>query len=202
MAERRAEDRELLAALTRALRAGDSRAVNQAFETIYGTYVRSVAFVCARYLQDDADVQSVTNDVFVRFFQRVAYLDDLMSLRAYLTAAARHAALDHLRARSRREDPLVASVHVTDEDGLEADLLSMLPDPCGDVTASLRYAQLTDDLRATLGDEATEIVLSHAVCDESFSDIAARLGKKENTVKTMYHRAIKKFRREKGDRWL
>ena len=202
MAERSAEDRELLVALTRAMRAGDARAVNQVFETIYGTYVRSVAFVCARYIRDDADVQSVTNDVFVRFFQRVVYLDDLTSLRAYLTSAARHAALDHLRARSRREDPLADSVHVTEEDGLETDLLSMLPDPCGDVTASLRYAQLTDDLRATLGDEATEIVLSHAVCDESFSAIAARLGKKENTVKTTYHRAIKKFRREKGDRWL
>ena len=70
------------------------------------------------------------------------------------------------------------------------------------MTASLRYVELTDDLRATVGDEATEIILAHSVCGESFPSIAARMGKKENTVKTIYHRAIHKFRREKGDRWL
>ena len=87
-----------------------------------------------------------------------------------------------------------------DFDG-DADLLSMLPDPDGDVTVSVRYAELITDLRRTVGDEAAEIILLHAVCGESFPIISARLGRKENTVKTMYHRAIQKFRREKGDRW-
>ena len=202
MAEWRAEDEKLLRDLLRALGSGDAAAVNHAFEVIYRTYVRSVALVCTRYLRDDADVQSVTNDVFVSFFQRVVYLDELTSLRAYLTAAARHAALDHLRAQNRKEGRLADPILSSGEPDGETDLLSMLPDPDGDVESSLRYQELTDDLRATLGDEAAEIILSHAVCGESFSAIAARMGKKENTVKTVYHRAIKKFRREKGDRWL
>lgn len=202
MAKGHTEDRELLAALTRALRAGDATAINRAFEAIYGTYVRTVALVCARCLRDEADVQSVTNDVFVSFFQRAVYLEEMTSLRAYLTAAARHAALDHLRAQSRREGPLVHSMTVTADPHEETDLLSMIPDPDGDVEVSIRYRELTDDLCATVGAEAAEILLSHAVCGESFPAIAARMGKKENTVKTVYHRAIKKFRREKGDRWL
>ena len=46
---------------------------------------------------------------------------------------------------------------------------------------------------------AKRVVLAREL---SFPEIAARLGKKENTVKTAYHRAIKRFRKEKGDRWL
>lgn len=196
------DDHTLLEALTHALGSGDAGAVDQAFESIYNAYARSVALVCGRYLEQDTDIQSVTNDVFVRFFQRVAYLDELTSLRAYLTTAARHAALDFWRAQYRREERLTDLRALPEEADGAADLLSLLPDPDEDVTASLRYVELTDDLRATVGDEATEIILSHSVCGESFPSIAARMGKKENTVKTIYHRAIHKFRREKGDRWL
>ena len=204
MSERYGEEKRLLRDLDRALGLGDAATLDRAFEAIYRTYVRSVALVCARFLREDADVQSVTNDVFVAFFQRVAFLDlsELGSLRAYLTASAKHAALDHLRAQHRREGLCVdISSPAWDADG-ETDPLSMLPDPDSDVAASLRYTELTRDLRATVGDEAAEIILSRAVCGESFPVIAARLGKKENTVKTLYHRAIQKFRREKGDRWL
>lgn len=204
MAEWRSEDKRLLRELARALDAGDAVALDRAFEAIYRTYVRSVALVCARLLRDNADIQSVTNDVFVAFFRRMEFLDtdELGSLRAYLTTAAKHAALDHLRAQSLREGAL-ADTRLPAGDGEgEADLLSMLPDPDGDVTVSVRYVELTRDLGRTVGEEAAEIILARAVCGESFPAIAARLGKKENTVKTIYHRAIQKFRREKGDRWL
>ncbi len=190
-------DQELLQNLTHALGSGDVKAVDQAFEAIYNAYARSVAFICGRFLSDDTDIQSVTNDVFVHFFQRVVYLDGIESLRAYLMQAARHAALDHLRARNRRESGLSEPP----SDG-QTDPLTLIPDPDGDVTAHARYKALTDDLRNTVGEEAAEIILAHAVCGESFPAIAARLGLKTNTVKTRYHRAIHQFRKKKGDRWL
>ncbi len=204
MAERHGEEGRLLRDLDRALGSGDAVTLDRAFEAIYRTYVRAVALVCARYLREDADVQSVTNDVFVAFFHRVATLDlrELGSLRAYLATAAKHAALDLLRAQRRREGLWTDILPPAWDAEGEPDLLSMLPDPDGDVTASLRYEEMTRDLRTTVGEEAAEIILSRAVCGDSFPAIAARLGKKENTVKTIYHRAILKFRREKGDRWL
>ncbi len=192
------EDHELLENLTHALGSGDAGAVDQAFEAIYNAYAGSVAFVCGRFLSDDTDIRSVTNDVFVGFFRRVAYLDGIQSLRAYLTKAARHAALDHLRAKNRRERGLT---ELTSPDE-NTDPLTLIPDPDGDVTANTRYKALTEDLRATVGEETAEILLSHAVCGESFSEIAARLGLKTGTVKTRYHRAIHQFRKQKGDRWL
>ena len=195
------EDRELLQNLTHALDSGDARAVDQAFEAIYNAYAGSVAFVCARFLDNDTDVQSVTDDVFVSFFQRAPYLGEVESLRAYLCRAASRAALDHLRARNRRERGLTTLTLPLDGEA-DTDPLTLLPDPDGDITSHARYRAMTEDLCATVGRENTEIILAHAVCGESFPEIASRLGKKENTVKTAYHRAIKRFRQEKGDRWL
>ena len=192
------DDHALLETLTHALGSGDAGAVNRAFEVIYNTYAKSVAFVCGRYLEQDTDIQSVTNDVFISFFQRSPYVEEIDSLRAYLCQAARRAALDHLRAKNRRERGLT-ELTSPDED---TDPLTLVPDPDGDIPAHARYRAMVDDLCATVGEENTEIILSHAVCGESFPAIAARLGTKENTVKTAYHRAIKKFRKEKGDRWL
>ena len=192
------DDHTLLETLTHALGTGDAGAVDRAFESIYNAYARSVAFVCGRYLEQDADIQSVTNDVFISFFQRSPYVEEIDSLRAYLTQSARRAALDFLRAKNRRERGLT-ELTPPDED---TDPLTLIPDPDGDITANTRYKALTDDLCATVGRESTEIILSHAVCGESFPEIAARLGLKTGTVKTRYHRAIKRFRKEKGDRWL
>lgn len=192
------EDQELLQNLTHALGSGDAGAVDRAFEAIYNTYAGSVAFICGRFLSDDTDVLSVTNDVFVSFFQRSPYLEEIESLRAYLMKAACHAALDHLRAQNRRKRGLTELIP---PDG-DTDPLTLIPDPDGDITAHARYISLTDDLRGTVGDEAAEIILAHAVCGESFPEIAARSGLKTNTVKTRYHRAIHRFRKQKGDNWL
>jgi RNA polymerase sigma factor (sigma-70 family) len=192
-----ADDHTLLDTLDHALASGDAGAVDRAFEIIYNTYAGSVAFTCGRFLTNDTDIRSVTNDVFVSFFQRAPYIE-IESLRAYLCQAARRAALDFLRAKNRRERGLT-ELTSPDED---TDPLTLVPDPDGDIPAHARYKAMTADLCATVGQESAEIVLSHAVCGESFPAIAARLGKKENTVKTAYHRAIKKFRKEKGDRWL
>lgn len=194
-------DAALLRDLTAALDSGDADAVNTAFEAIYHACAGSVAFVCARFLDSDTDVQSVTDDVFVSFFQRAPYIEELDSLRAYLCQAARRASMDHLRARRRRERGLAMPVPLLAAE-TDTDPMTLIPDPDGDIPAHARYKALAEDLCATVGRENTEIILAHAVCGESFPRIARRLGKKENTVKTAYHRAIKRFRQEKGDRWL
>ena len=201
MSRRIPDDTALLRDLTAALNSGDGDAVNTAFEAIYNACAGAVAFVCARFLDSDTDVQSVTNDVFVSFFRRAPYVDGIESLRAYLCQAARRAALDHLRAKNRRERGLTDIPLLHDGD-TDTNPLTLIPDPDEDVTSHSRYKAMTEDLCATVGRENTEIILSHAVCGESFPEIAKRLGKRENTVKTAYHRAIKRFRQEKGDRWL
>ncbi len=190
-------DRRALGRLLQAVEHGQADEINEAFEDIYHTYVRLVAFVCGKYLSDENDVRSVTNDVFVQLFNHLNRLDpDGHGLKYYLAASAKHAALNHLRDQRRHRDALLA----TEE---ETEAFLSVPDPdCENPDASLRYRELVRDLSACMDRTALDIVLRHAVMGETFPAIASDLGMKPATVKTVYHRALAAFRREKGTHWI
>ncbi len=205
--EQSREDKRLLSALSRALSTGRREDIDHAFEAIWYRHAHTVALICARYLRDDEAIACATDDVFIGFFRAVQREDFhlTVSLHAYLAASARNAALDHLRQTSRRNahyaDPILpANSKIADTK--ETDRLSLIPDPDADVGASLRYRELVQDLAEVLNTDAVEIILAHAVWGMSFREIAERLGRRENTVKTVYHRACAAFRRRKGEHWL
>ncbi len=190
-------DQRALGRLLRAVERGQADEINTAFESIYNTYVRLVAFVCGKYLSDDDDVKEVTNDVFVQFFNHLDSIDpNGQGLKYYLTVSAKNAALNHLRDQRRHKEALLAT-----ED--EAEAFLSVPDPDGeDMGASVRYRELVSDLSACMDKTALDIVLRHAVMGETFPAIAKDLGIKPATVKTVYHRALAAFRREKGTHWI
>ncbi len=197
------EDRRLVEDLARAMSAGRREAVDRAFEAIWQRHVRTVSLVAARYLREDADILSVTDDVFLRFLRAAPTLELTVSLRAYLAASAENAARDYRRARARREahlvDPVLPSHDPHGEEG-SMDRLSLIPDPDADVGASLRWRELMEELREVMDERSLQIVLAHAVWGESFPAIGARLGLKESTARSLYHRALHAFRRKKGGR--
>lgn len=190
------QDKRALVRLLRAIERGDTDEINQAFETIYNTYVRLVAFVCGKYLSDDGDIKSVTNDVFVHFFNHLHHLSPQgPGLKYYLTVSAKNASLNYIRDQKRHTDALIFS----DDD---ADTLLDIPDADGeDLGASLRYKELVRDLSSCMDKTSLDIVLRHAVMGETFPVIGSILHLKTSTVKTMYHRALAAFRREKGAHW-
>ncbi len=207
------DDDHLLDSLAKAMASGCKEDVESAFEAIYRRHAKTVAFICARYLGDDADIVSVTDDVFVRFFRQVPSLTEPLNLRAYLAAMARHAAIDRARANMRRERGLCTSAATLPADSsfadrsdrsavASADPLDALPDPDADIGASVRYRELLRDLACVLCARDVDIILSHVVYGQTFGEIGTRLEIKENTVRTMYHRALKTFRKEKGESWL
>ena len=188
-------DRYILGRLLRAVEQGQTDDLQEAFEEIYNRYVRLVAFVCGKFLSDDEDVKEVTNDVFVHFFNHLSRLDiSGQGLKYYLTVSAKNASLNRLRDRRRRD----ASV-ATEE---EAQSLASVPDLDNqDIGASVRYRELIRDLSACMDKTALDIVLRHAVMGETFPSIGIALHMKTATVKTVYHRALATFRREKGTHW-
>ncbi len=187
------EDRRLMENLRRAIASGDRGAQDSAFEAIWQRHVATVSLICARYLQDDSDILSATDDVFLRLWRAAPTLTLTVPLRAYLAMLAKHAAIDILRADTRRNAHLS---HPFSED--DSDPLSDIPDPDVDIGASVRFRELVASLRCVLDARDVQIVLAHAVWGETFGAIAARLSMKENTVKTIYHRALKTYRKQKG----
>lgn len=191
------QDSRALRRLLRAVERGQTDEINEAFEEIYNAYARLVAFVCGKYLSNDDDIRLVTNDVFVHFFNHLDSLDpNGCGLKYYLTVSAKNAALNHLRDQRKH----LAALTATEE---EAEALLSVPDPqSGDPGASVRYMELVRDLAACMDATALDIVLRHAVMGETFPTIGAALGMKPATAKTIYHRALAAFRREKGTHWI
>lgn len=191
------QDKRALSRLLRAVERGQTDEMNEAFEDIYNTYVCLVTFICGKYLSDDDDIKWVTNDVFVHFFNHLDSLDpDGKGLKYYLTISAKNAALNHLRDQRRHRDALLASEE-------EAETFTSVPDPDGgDLGASVRYRELVRDLATCMDKTALDIVLRHAVMGETFPAIGNDLHIKPATVKTIYHRALAAFRREKGTHWI
>ncbi len=186
------EDRRLLSELCRAIAAGDRRAQDHAFEAIWHRHAAAVSLICARYLADDGDILDVTDEVFLRLFRAAPTLCLTGSLRAYLATLARNTAIDRCRSAVRR------AAHLSEPGNGVTDPLAAIPDPDADVGASIRYRELVASLRALLSTEEVEIILAHAVWGETFGSIATRLGQKENSVKSRYHRALKTYREKKG----
>jgi len=191
------QDHRIFSRLLQAVKRGQADEINSAFEEIYNTYIKLVAFVCGKYLENDDDICLVTNDVFVNFFNHLDGIDPQgRGLKYYLTVSAKNASLNHLRQKRRHLDTL----STTDE---EAEALLSIPDPDSEnLGASLRYRELVRDMASCMDDTALDIVLRHAVMGETFPAIGNALSIKPSTVKTIYHRALAAFRREKGAHWI
>lgn len=150
------------------------------FGEIYDQYVRLVAFVVAKYLSDEEDIKDLTNEVFVRFFERAA-VETIGNVRSYLTASAKNAAINESRKRRIHCD--------FDENACSSG---------EDALSSFRYREFVSGLRRFLKDEEIDILIDHDVYGYSFREIGESMKKKTDTVKTTYRRAVKKLR-EKGD---
>ncbi len=160
---------------------GDEDRMNRKkWEEIYNRYVRLVAFVVSKYLSDEEDVKDLTNEVFVRFFERTS-TETVGNLQSYLTVSAKNAAINHLKKR-KEVCTLDENRCLSGEDSL----------------SSFRYREFVSSLRRFLKDEEIDILIDHDVYGYSFREIAAFRNRNAETVKTLYRRAVLKLR-EKGE---
>src|SRR5256886_16682864 len=75
-------------------------AVSPAFESLFRAEYTRVVGIAHRVLGDQAEAEDVAQDVFVSFYR--GHPADAPYARAWLHAAAAHAALNALRGRDRR----------------------------------------------------------------------------------------------------
>lgn len=162
--------------LLHALNSHEEAKINQAFEHIYDRYVKLVYFVIAKYIDDEEDIKDLINDVFLQFFNHAHQIHT--SIKSYLTQTAKNASIQFLKKQENNCIPL--------ED-------TYLLQSAG---KTYTYEILIRELAKIVGDEAVNIILLHSVDDLSFKSIGERLDMKENTVKTIYHRAILKYQKK------
>ena len=158
-------------------------AVSPAFEGLFRAEYARVVGIAHRVLSDQAEAEDVAQDVFVSFYR--GHQADAPYARAWLHAAAAHAALNALRGRDRRSRREAAQA---------VPLEATADDPAVTVAAS----ETRDEVRAVLArlPERSAAMLALRYAGLSYAEIAAALDVRASSVGTLLRRAEDAFRRE------
>src|SRR5438270_7744430 len=113
-------------------------AVSPAFERLFRAEYARVVGIAQRVLGDQAEAEDVAQDVFISFYR--GHSADAPYARAWLHAAAAHAALNALRGRDRRTRREAALA-------VPPDATAAHDDPAVTVAAS----ETREEVRAVLG---------------------------------------------------
>jgi RNA polymerase sigma factor (sigma-70 family) len=158
--------------------------VSPAFEGLFRAEYARVVGIAHRVLADQAEAEDVAQDVFISFYR--GHPADAPYARAWLHAAAAHAALNAVRGRDRRSRREAALA--------PPDATAAVDDPAETVAAS----ETREEVRAVLArmPERSAAMLALRYAGLSYAEIAAALDVRASSVGTLLRRAEDAFRRE------
>lgn len=153
----------------------------QAYGTLVDRHLKSVYGVALRILGNSSDAEDVSQDAFLRAFERLELFDRRWSFRNWLLKIASNLAINRIRSRGR-ERRLQLKIADADRPGCEPEQ--------ADVPSPREWAYWLDQI-----DEAqrTAIVLFHFQ-DMPYAEIAEVLQVPVNTVRTYLYRGRKRLR--------
>ena len=153
------------------------------YEIIMRRYNQRLYRVTRAILRDDAEVEDVIQDAYVRAYQYLyQYAGDAL-FSIWLTRIAVHEALRRLRLRKRNQQ-LEDSEH--DEEGI---MSAVEPSPDPEERASIaEVGQFLEEAILGLPDQYRTVVMMRDVEQMSTSETAAALDLSEENVKVRLHR--------------
>ena len=160
----------------------------QAITDLYTCAWQEVSIVIRTMIRTDNDaVQDLVQDTFLKAFNRLDQLDDPTKYHALIKQIARNTALDYLKKSkailfSELYDDDSIPIEIEDED------LSHLPDVALDKQES---ARLLREILDSLPEMQRTVLSLHYIQDIPVKEIAAILGRSENTIKVQLHKGRK-----------
>ena len=159
----------------------DARQGNQqAITDLYTCAWQEVSVVIRSMIRtDEATVQDLMQDTFIKAFQRLEQLDDPAKYHAWIKAIARTTTLDHLK-KSRA----ILFSELYDDDSIpveiEDDDLSHIPDIALD---KREIARLLHEILNSLPEGQRVVLTMHYLQELPVKEIALLLDRSENTIK-------------------
>ncbi|WP_225232499.1 sigma-70 family RNA polymerase sigma factor [Klenkia terrae] len=157
-------------------------AVRGDLEQVFRRHYPAVVAVAARVLGGRAEAEDVAQEVFLSFGRSTVPAGEA---GGWLSVAAAHTALNHLRSGRRRSDREVAVVSGEP---------TTVPDVVDDVLAREAHGQVRAALAALPRTQAVALVLRHSGL--SYADVATALDLSPGSVGTTLRRAEAALRKE------
>ncbi|MDE6660681.1 MAG: sigma-70 family RNA polymerase sigma factor [Anaeroplasmataceae bacterium] len=164
------------------IQSGNEEQIHKVFNEIYVTYGKLVFFVISKYVHQQQDIEDLTNDVFLGFFNQIQKINLTDNIKAYLTTTSKNKALNFINQQKK-------CFEVSDD-------IYFIPDK----NSNNSYYLLLKEMEECLSKEEIEIILKHTIEGLKFRFIAEELNRPTNSIITTYHRAIKKFKKYKDGR--
>lgn len=171
--------------LKKAIISGDRKRINRAFEDFYNHYFKLIYYIISQYINNKSDIEDITQEVFLKFFNNILNVDIDKNIKYYLTTMAKNMSLNYLK--SKHHNIIYAE-----------DLILTILDNQNNIERHL-YKDIFDDLSKCLNKLEVKIIILHIIEGMKFKDISNCLSMSINSVLTIYSRAFKKIKKEKGD---
>lgn len=164
--------------LKHAKRSNDIDKIHSVFNEIYITYGKLVYFKISQYVNNKLDVEELTQDVFVNFYNNVVN-NEIHDIKYYLLVSAKNKAIDFLK---KKKELLILDDKIIFEKEQ-------------DITNNIEYEEVVEKMKTFLNDFEIEIIIKHNINDKSFKQLSIEYKKPLNTILSIYHRALKKFKK-------
>lgn len=175
--------------LVAALRRGD----DAAFEELYRRYHQRITSYVARIVGDRQHAEEIAQESFISALRRMRECAQPIAFKPWIYGIARNAAIDHLRARSRR-GPEVGLQHV-EAVGEPQSALTTAPGP----EDAAESRQAIRDLRGALGglsESHHQILVLRELEGLSYDQLGRRLGMSRSQVESTLFRARRRLEEE------
>ncbi|MDE1925127.1 MAG: RNA polymerase sigma factor [Patescibacteria group bacterium] len=156
----------------------------QQFEEIYDAYAKAIfRFIYFRVSQYDI-AEDIVQDTFLRFWKILSMGEGVRDTRALLYTIAHGLIVDHYRRQKYRvQIPL-------DIEKIDSELALATDDAENDAMAREEIEAVLAKL-SVIKREYRDALLMRYVEDLSVSEIAEMIGKSENSMRVLIHRALK-----------
>lgn len=145
----------------------------KSFKTLYDNYYRLVYYQAYLVLKNNEDSEDVTQQVFIRFFNKIDELPLDLNIKAYLVKLSNNAAIDLYR-KNKKE----ISIENVDEIASDDDTKNML----------LNFNGLLEE-------DENKILILRLNFDYSFNEISLEMNERIGTIQSKYYKALKKIKK-------
>ncbi|MEO0468846.1 MAG: sigma-70 family RNA polymerase sigma factor [Bacteroidota bacterium] len=152
------------------------------FEQIYSRFYKKVFYQVLPYVKDDEVAQDLTQDIFVKLFDRLAKFTGKSSFSTWLFSFSRNACLDYLRRQGKLKETRA------DESTLEA-----IPEVGDDELLQIRSDRLAGIMDQVSQDEKAILIMMYAY-EWKMDEIAEKMGISLSAVKMRIKRAKAKVK--------
>ena len=174
-------------ALIQHILAGDE----DAFESLIKKYQKQVHALAFRKVGDFQTAEDITQETFLRVYQKLATLNDPAKFPAWLYAIVNHLCIAWHR-KNRLQIESLQEVHISE---IETDVYSRYVTVEHAKSTAEAQRDLVRKLLTKLKESDQEVITLHYFEEMTSSEIGAHLGVSENTIKSRLHRARQQLKR-------